>query len=91
MKKKKNFVQDEIIEENDIVRCIVTLNNGMHKTVRLAVDKFRTLFLAIKQALGFPFLQDRYRNFLTELEINPYQIDGCKFINERTGELILSL
>lgn len=91
MKKRKNYVQDEIIQENDIVRCIVTLKNGMHKTIRFAVDKFRMMFAAVKQIKVVPLLPDRYRNFLTELEINPYQIDGCKFINERTGEMFLSL
>lgn len=84
-------MQEEVIHENDIVRCIVELKNGLHKTVRVAVDKFRMMFMAVKQLQGFPFITDRYRNFLRELEINPYQIQGCKFINERTGELFLSL
>lgn len=87
--KKSN--QAEVIHENDIVKCIVELKNGLHKTVRVAVDKFRMMFMAVKQLQVFPFLADRYRKFLTDLDINPYQIQGCKFINERTGELFLSL
>lgn len=89
--KKRRFLQDEVVRENDIVRCIVVLTNGMHKTLRFAVDKFRTLLAAIKQATTFPLLSDRYRDFLCENGLNPYQISGCKFINERTGELILDL
>ena len=88
---KRRFLFLNDVRDNDIFKCIVTLKNGMHKTVRFAIDKVQKMIVAVRQIQRFPFLSDRYRDFLYGLEINPYQIESCKFINERTGELFLSL
>ena len=79
------------VRDNDIFKCIVTLKNGMHKTVRFAIDKVQKMVVAVRQVQRFSMLSDRYKNFLAEYEINPYQIQSCKFLNERTGEELLSL
>lgn len=88
---KRRFLFLNDVRDNDIFKCIVTLKNGMHKTVRFAIDKVQKMIVAVRQIQRFPLLSDRYRDFLYDLEINPYQIESCKFINERTGELFLSL
>lgn len=88
---KRRFLWLNDDHDNDIFKCIVTLKNGLHKTVRFAIDKVQMMVVAVRSVQRFSLLNDRYRKFLLDLEINPYQIKSCKFLNERTGKEFLSL
>lgn len=74
-----------------IFRCIVTLKNGFHKTLRMTIDKVATFNAAFKQVKENGLLSSRYVEFLKAMDLNGYDIQSCKFINESTGELFLSL
>jgi len=88
---KRRFLWLNDVRDNDIFKCIVTLKNGMHKTRRFAIDKVQKMIVAVRQLKQCSLLSERYRSFLLELEINPYQIKSCKILNERTGKEFLSL
>lgn len=79
------------IRTTAIFRCIVTLSNGFHKTVRMTIDKVARMAAAVRQLRDMPWLTDRYSEMFDELEINPKDFVSCKFINERTGESYLEL
>ena len=74
-----------------IFKCVVTLSNGMHKIVRMTIDKVAKLCTAFRQKKEMPWLQKRYDEFFGELGIRPNEFVSCRFINERTGEELLSL
>lgn len=85
---KKNYSALRTIA---IFKCIITLKNGMHRVLRLTIDKVAQMNAAVRQVKQFGMLHERYQRFMKSLNINPYQVDGCKFVNERTGEVLLSL
>lgn len=74
-----------------IFRCVIKFKNGFHKTIRMTIDKVATLNAAIKQVKEIGLLNRRYLEFFQQMEVNGYDVDGCRIINERTGELFLSL
>ena len=74
-----------------IFRCIVTLKNGFHKILRLTIDKVATFNAAFKQVKENGLLCSRYVEFMKTMDLDGYEIHSCKFVNERTGELFLSL
>jgi len=84
-------MKKKLFATNAIFRCIVTLKNGFHKTLRLTIDKVAMFNAAFKQVKEVGLLNARYTEFMKKIELNGYEIKSCKFFNERTGELFLSL
>ncbi len=79
------------MKTNAIFKCVVTLSNGMHKVVRMAIDKVARMAAAVRQLKEQPWLTRRYDELFKELEILPEEFVSCKVINERTGEELLTL
>ena len=73
-----------------IFKCIVTLSNGTHRIVRVTIDKVAKIVAAIRE-LSQPWLSDRYQQTFEQMGISPRDFVSCRFLNERTGEELLSL
>lgn len=74
-----------------IFKAIVTLKSGAHRIVRVTIDKVATLVAALSSYKRYGILCDRHRNLLRQLELNVGDIKCAKFLNERTGEELLSV
>ena len=85
---KKNDFQ---LRTTAIFKCIITLKNGAHKIVRMTIDKVASVTCAVRDLKNIGLVSKRHIEILKELEIQAYQIAGCRFINERTGQELLSL
>lgn len=73
-----------------IFKCIVTLANGTHRIVRVTIDKVARIVSAVRE-LGSPWLNDRCQQTFRQMGISPKDFVSCRFLNERTGEELLSL
>lgn len=91
MKKELNNKSHKLFRTTATFRCIITLKNGFHKIVRMSIDKVATLNAAIKSVKEVGLLTKRYTEFLTNLELNAYDILSCKIVNERTGVELLTI
>lgn len=80
-----------MIRTTAIFRCIVTLKNGLHKTVRMTVEKVAKMCAALHQLKESPWLTARYEQFFLEIGIDYRYVAGCKFINESTGETLIEI
>jgi hypothetical protein len=74
-----------------IFKCVVTMKNGAHKIVRMAVDKVAKFAAAMRDLHASPWLSQRYKEFFDSMEIDFSEVSSCKFINERTGEELLTI
>ena len=83
--------QNKLFKTTAIFKCILTLKNGSHKIVRMATDKVASVACAVRDLKNIGLVSKRHIEILKELEIQAYQIAGCRFINERTGQELLSL
>ena len=72
-----------------IFKCVVTLKSGAHKVVRMAVDKVARFAAAMRDLRTSPWLSQRYEEFFRSIEIDFREITSYKFINERTGDVLL--
>ena len=80
-----------IFKTTAVFKCIITLKSGAHRIIRMSIDKVAKLNAAISQSREFGSLNQRYTDFMTELELKAYEILSCRIINERTGRELLSL
>jgi len=85
---KKN---NKLFRTTAIFKCIITLKSGAHKIVRMTIDKVAAVTCAVRDLKTIGLVSKRHIDFLREMEIQAYQIAGCRFINERTGQELLSL
>ena len=53
-----------------IFKCIVTLKNGFHKTLRMQVNKVAQLVAALRQLKQMPWLNNRYESLFREYDID---------------------
>ena len=83
--------QNKLFRTSAIFKCIITLKNGAHKIVRMTIDKVAAVTCAVRDLKNVGIVSKRHVDFLNEMEIQAYQIAGCRFINERTGQELLSL
>lgn len=83
--------QNKLFKTTAIFKCIITLKNGAHKIVRLTIDKVASVTCAVRDLKNVGIVSKRHVDLLKQLEIQAYQIAGCRFINERTGQELLSL
>lgn len=83
--------QNKLFKTTAIFKCIITLKNGAHKIVRMTIDKVASVTCAVRDLKSIGLVSKRHIEILKELEIQAYQIAGCRFINERTGQELLSL
>jgi len=83
--------QNKLFKTTAIFKCIITLKNGAHKTVRMTIDKVASVTCAVRDLKSIGLVSKRHIEILKELEIQAYQIAECRFINERTGQELLSL
>lgn len=83
--------QNKLFKTTAIFKCIITLKNGAHKIVRMTIDKVASVTCAVRDLKNIGLVSKRHIEILKELEIQAYQIAGCRFINERTGQELLSL
>ena len=83
--------QNKLFKTTAIFKCIITLKNGAHKIVRMTIDKVASVACAVRDLKNIGLVSKRHIEILNELEIQAYQIAGCRFINERTGQELLSL
>ena len=79
------------LKTNCVFKCIVKMSNGMHKVVRMTIDKVATFAAAMRCLRECPWLTRRYEDFFSELGINYRNVESCRFINEWTGEELLSI
>jgi len=89
-------MKKNVLKTTAYFRCIVTLQNGFHRTLRLSIDKVAKFVAAIRQLVAIknfdaPWLTERYENFFKEIELCPADFLAAKFINERDGSELLSL
>ena len=80
-----------MIKTTAIFRCVLTLSNGTHKIVRMTIDKVAQLCAAVRQLRDFSMLVERYERLFSEIGIHPEDFACCKFINERTGEVLIEI
>jgi len=85
---RKRIINPEL-KTTAIFKCIVTLKNGLHKTVRMTVEKVTTFFTALRMLKESPWLTSRYEEFFREIGIDFRDISHCKFINERTRDVLI--
>lgn len=83
--------QNKLFKTTAIFKCIITLKNGAHKIVRMTIDKVASVTCAVRDLKNVGIVSKRHIDLLKQLEIQAYQIAGCRFINERTGQELLSL
>ncbi|MBQ9655947.1 MAG: hypothetical protein IJV38_07990 [Prevotella sp.] len=83
--------QNKLFKTTAIFKCIITLKNGAHKIVRMTIDKVASVICAVRDLKNVGIVSKRHVDLLKQLEIQAYQIAGCRFINERTGQELLSL
>ena len=83
--------QNKLFKTTAIFKCIITLKNGAHKIVRMTIDKVASVTCAVRDLKNVGIVSKRHVDILKQLEIQAYQIAGCRFINERTGQELLSL
>lgn len=83
--------QNKLFKTTAIFKCIITLKNGAHKIVRMTIDKVASVTCAVRDLKSVGIVSKRHVDLLRQLEIQAYQIAGCRFINERTGQELLSL
>lgn len=83
--------QNKLFRTTAIFKCIITLKNGAHKIVRMTIDKVASVTCAVRDLKNVGIVSKRHVDLLKQLEIQAYQIAGCRFINERTGQELLSL
>lgn len=83
--------QNKLFKTTAIFKCIITLKNGAHKIVRMTIDKVASVTCAVRDLKNVGIVSKRHIEILKELEVQAYQIAGCRFINERTGQELLSL
>lgn len=83
--------QNKLFKTTAIFKCIITLKNGAHKIVRMTIDKVASVTCAVRDLKSIGLVSKRHIEILKKLEIQAYQIAGCRFINERTGQELLSL
>lgn len=75
-----------------IFRCIVTLKNGAHKVLRMTIDKVSRFVYLFRSQQSNPFSDESYLFDLYNDEfLLMASVAGAKFINERTGEELLSI
>lgn len=86
--KKRNVMMRR---NSAIFRCVVTLKNGFHKTLRLTIDKVAKMCAAVRQMRELPWLTERYEQFFEKYGIVPSEFSSAKFINERTGDELVSI
>ena len=83
--------QNKLFKTTAIFKCIITLKNGAHKIVRMTIDKVASVTCAVRDLKNVGIVSKRHVDLLKQLEIQAYQIAGCRCINERTGQELLSL
>lgn len=83
--------QNKLFKTTAIFKCIITLKNGAHKIVRMTIDMVASVTCAVRDLKNIGLVSKRHIEILKELEIQAYQIAGCRFINECTGQELLSL
>jgi len=83
--------QNKLFKTTAIFKCIITLKNGAHKIIRMTIDKVASVTCAVRDLKNIGLVSKRHIEILKELEIQVYQIARCRFINERTGQELLSL
>lgn len=83
--------QNKLFKTTAIFKCIITLKNGAHKIVRMTIDKVASVTCVVRDLKNVGIVSKRHIEILKELEVQAYQIAGCRFINERTGQELLSL
>ena len=82
---------NKIIRTTAVFKCVVTLRNGMHKIVRMTIDKVAQFAAAMRQIRESPWLTARYEQFFDSIDVDWRQIRSCKFINERTMETLIEI
>ncbi len=83
--------QNNLFKTTAIFKCIITLKSGAHKIVRMTIDKVAAVTCAVRDLKNVGIVSKHHVDFLRDMEIQAYQIVGCRFINERTGQELLSL
>lgn len=74
-----------------IFKCVVTMSNGMHKIVRMTIDKVAQFAAAMRELRNSPWLTQRYERFFESIDVDWRQVKSCKFINERTMETLIEI
>ena len=88
---KRGKKVNPLFKSSAIYKCIIKLGNGMHRTYRFTIDKVAKMCGAVRQMKDFGLHNARYREFFIELGIFGQTISECRFINEDTGEELLSI
>lgn len=82
---------NKIVRTTAVFKCVVTLRNGMHKIVRMTIDKVAQFAAAMRQVRESPWLTARDEQFFDSIDVDWRQIRSCKFINERTMETLIGI
>lgn len=91
MKKKVSKEMRSIFQSTAIFKCVINLSNGMHKVVRLTIDKVAQLTAAIRELRNSPWLTDRYMKFFDDMEVDYRLVSGCRIKNEQTGAILIEI
>lgn len=83
---KRNFIKTDAI-----FKCIITLKSGMHRVIRMTIEKVAKLNATIRMQKEVGLLTKRYEDFMQQMELTAGDILSCRIINERTGRELLCL
>ena len=83
--------KSRIVRTTAIFKCVVTMRNGAHKIVRMTNDKVARFCAAMRELRTSPWLTQRYEDFFRDLEVDFRQVLSCKFINERSGDVLIEI
>lgn len=89
---KKNHQEfRSLMRGTRVVKCIITLSNGLHKTIRFTSDRFVFVFSAVRSRCRDLFLTERYERIFREYELIASDCRSFKFLSEQTGQELITL
>ena len=93
MKQNKNAMREnEPFKTTAIFKCIINLKSGTHMIIRLTIDKVARFVKMFREQQEHIFKNESYLFELSADEcLLMSAVTGAKFINECTGQELLSL
>ena len=82
-------MRKSVFRTTAMFRCVITLKNGMHKVVRMTIDKVAHITHEFRELQNK--LWDDVQLDISGIVISLRDIQKMRFINERTNELLLDV
>lgn len=84
--------QNKLFRTSEIFKCIITLKSGARKIIRMTIDKVAKFVTLFREQQELAFKNESYLfKFSADECLLMSSVDGARFINERTGQELLSL